>query len=587
MYKLFMAFRYLRAHKIIYFSIAGVAIGIMTMVIVTSIMSGFARDMRTRIRGMQTHIVVQHFWKGWLPDYEEMCDVIEKVEHVEGCAPRIEYNAWLGRSGLPRMGVRMVGIDPERERGVSEIEDYFRKSGKLSFDFEPDPYDPRRHRREELRREGKEPDPGIVLGSEIHGGLRAGLITARDDVIPYLANQSFEQVGSFQSGMVEYDSKYVFMHLEEAQKFLDLPGTANVLAVAVDDYEAHGLRVRAEILKAIHEWRECENERDHNQWNRCGSFRTITWEQARRILLQAVEIEKAIQILILFLIILVAGFNIIAIYTLVVRSKSRDIGIMRALGATEEGVTSIFLMSGGLCGLFGSIFGIFLGLLLSYNINEIADFVRVASRDLNRMPRGELAAVVVLSQLAWVSLIWTWWVFYRQRRPHPWVRIAVTGALLFATTWFATGWLPEYQQTDPRYDPDVGPGLRWILLIAVPGLWFLLTGAWRFLDRWRRHPSWTFFGFVGTVILILFHVAINTVMLMSDWILATRPDYSWPGLELFSRKIYYLDRIPVYVDFKALGYIVAVTIIVSVIFSIYPALRAAAANPIDAMRDEA
>src|SRR5258706_15483199 len=89
--------------------------------------------------------------------------------------------------------------------------------------------------------------------------------------------------------------------------------------------------------------------------------------------------------LLLSLVILVAGFNIVAIYTLVVRAKTRDIGILRALGGTEGGVTSIFLMSGGLCGLFGSIFGITLGLLLALNLNEILDFIRVVSREMNRM----------------------------------------------------------------------------------------------------------------------------------------------------------------------------------------------------------
>src|SRR5258706_10972868 len=101
MYKLFMAFRYLRAHKIIYFSIAGVAFGIMTMVIVTSIMGGFSRDMRTRIRGMQTDLVVtSHDQESrfWIVNPEGLRAEILKVPGVTGAAPRIEYEAWLGRA---------------------------------------------------------------------------------------------------------------------------------------------------------------------------------------------------------------------------------------------------------------------------------------------------------------------------------------------------------------------------------------------------------------------------------------------------------------------------------------------------------
>src|SRR6516162_8556237 len=126
MYKLFMAFRYLRAHKIIYFSIVGVAVGIMTMVVVTSLMGGFSRDMRSRIRGMQTHITVTPADKNiWFTDYAGLCEQIRKIPHVTGCAPRLEYEAWLGRSGT-FSDVRVVGIVPEAEKGVSELETFFR-----------------------------------------------------------------------------------------------------------------------------------------------------------------------------------------------------------------------------------------------------------------------------------------------------------------------------------------------------------------------------------------------------------------------------------------------------------------------------
>src|SRR5437773_2433805 len=112
MYKLFMAFRYLRAHKIIYFSIVGVTLGIMTMVVVTSLMGGFSRDMRSRIRGMQTPIVVTSFDKNlWITDYDAICEDIRKLPHVTGCAPRLEYDAWLGRGGS-YSDVHIVGLVP-------------------------------------------------------------------------------------------------------------------------------------------------------------------------------------------------------------------------------------------------------------------------------------------------------------------------------------------------------------------------------------------------------------------------------------------------------------------------------------------
>src|SRR5579863_3627223 len=110
MYKLFMAFRYLRAHKIIYFSIVGVAVGIMTMVVVTSLMGGFSRDMRARIRGMQTDVLVTSLDRNlWIKDYNDICKAIRKIPHVTGCAPRLEYEAWLWHRGT-YSDVHIMGI---------------------------------------------------------------------------------------------------------------------------------------------------------------------------------------------------------------------------------------------------------------------------------------------------------------------------------------------------------------------------------------------------------------------------------------------------------------------------------------------
>ncbi len=587
-YQLFMAFRYLRAHKIIYFSIAGVALGIMTLVVVTSIMGGFSRDMRVRIRGMQTDLVVTTFDRSvWFNDYDELCAEILKVPHVTGCAPRIEYDAWLGRRGV-RRDVRVVGIVPERERGVSDLERYFREGGKRSFDFRHD------SGRKLLA-------PGLVLGIELFSTGDAHLTTVRDaSPTPMPCMREFEAVGNFKSGMAEYDSTYVFLHLSDAQAFLHLadPPVANVLAVKVDDYEKNGLEARRAILEALHARRPCSDPSYHEGtiWSsgRCGVYRAMTWEQTKRILLQAVEVEKGIQIIVLFLIVLVAGFNIIAIYTLVVRSKTRDIGILRALGATEGGIISVFLTSGGLCGLVGSMFGIGLGLLLAYNVNEIQDFIRVMSREMSRMAFADplappsrlgLAAAAAALAAAIVALIWIWVLFYRVRRPHPWIGMAACVGTLGAAAFLSTTWLPTYRPFD-RFDPELGGGWRWGFIAIATGGWALFLAAWRFLDRWRRRPSWIFFGFAGTIAFSGVLLALVATGLIALGILLAGPGPDWPGLELFSRQIYYLDRIPVFVDYKTLGFIVAVTLLVSIVFSIYPALRAAACNPIEAIRDE-
>lgn len=588
MYKLFMAFRYLRAHKIIYFSIVGVAVGIMTMVVVTSLMGGFSRDMRSRIRGMQTHIMVTSVDKNlWITDYDALCRQIRAIPHVKGCAPRLEYEAWLGRSGSYN-DVHLMGIVPGDERTVSDLETYFRKGGKQSFDLKDDAGLPSRH-------------AGAVLGAELRGSGTVGLLTARHSTTPILCVKDFEVVGRFRSGMVEYDSNYIVMDIAAAQEFLQVsdPPRANVLAVAVDDYDLNARDVRQKIVEAFHERRPCNNPEDHGPGlfgYRCGLYRTMTWEQSKRVLLQAVEVEKGMQYILLSFIVVVAGFNIVAVYTLVVKAKTRDIGILRALGGTEGGVTSIFLMSGGICGLFGSIFGIILGLLLALNLNEILDFVRVVSREMNRMgldrsralnfgERGTTVIAWVALTAAAATLVWNWLVLYKERRPHPWVRMIAAGAALGLAAWFSTAWMSDYKPYD-HYDADFGPDSRVAFTAIIVGIWTLFCAAWRFLDRYRRRPSWIFFGFAATLFMSAALLGVAATHAIADGILLRQPELSWPGLELFSRQIYYLDRVPVFVDYGALVYIVIWTLFVSFCCSIYPALRAAAANPVEAIRDE-
>lgn len=591
MYKLFMAFRYLRAHKIIYFSIVGVAVGILAMVVVTSLMGGFSRDMRSRIRGMQAHIVVTSSDKNlWITDYDGMAASIRKLPHVTGCAPRLEYEAWLGKNGV-YTDVHVIGIVPEQEKTVSNLEEFFRKGGKEKFNFEHDDGAPARA-------------AGAVTGAEMRsGGLMGviGLLTARHSTTPILCVKDFEVVGRFRSGMTEYDSNFLFTDLSSAQDFLQVadPPRANVLAVSVDNYDLYGREVQSSIIAALHARSPCNDPASHEPGlfgYRCGKFRTSTWEQTRRLLLQAVDVEKGMMYLLLSLVILVAGFNIVAIYTLVVRAKTRDIGILRALGGTEGGVTSIFLISGGLCGLIGSIFGILLGLLVALNLNEILDFIRVVSRELNRVglerdgtlnvvARGGTLAALLTLTAALGGLVWNWLVLYKERRPHPWFRMIATGVALAAGAWCATAWMPNYKPND-HYDADFGPSSRVVFTAIVVVLWAAFCAAWRFLDRFRRRPSWVFFGFGSSIFMCAACIGVASTALIAFFILMRGPDFGWPGLELFPRQIYYLDRIPVYVDYGAIVYIVIWTLFVSFVCSIYPALRAAAANPVEAIRDE-
>jgi lipoprotein-releasing system permease protein len=319
-----MALRYLRAHRIIYFSIAGVTIGIMVIVITSSIMGGFSRDMRSRIRGMQSHLTLRTRAPDlYMTDYEDMVERIRVIPHVKGAAPRLEHAAWMGVGSI-RIVVQVVGIVPELERNTGNLEKYFRDGGKTRFDFRYDG--------------GTEPKlPGIVLGPYWRWP-RVGLQSVINDTPPRFLTGDFEVVGQFRTGMTEYDTGmhkglggYGFVSLETMNDFLNLKvPAANSIAVELDDYEMHAGEARAMILAMVHSLHPCRS-RELHAWGQCGLHEVRSWEEAKKPLLQAVSIEKAIMGIILFFIVVVAGFNIIAIYTLMVRAKTRPWARARAV----------------------------------------------------------------------------------------------------------------------------------------------------------------------------------------------------------------------------------------------------------------
>src|SRR5688572_1567573 len=227
MYKLFMALRYLRAHRIIYFSIAGVAVGIMVMIIVLSVMGGFSRTMKERIRGVQSDIVVRsaaHDLVFFEPD--ELARDLKKIPHVTGCAPRLEFLVLMtSRPGVGRREVRestrfpdflLVGIDPEQEDRTGQLKEYFAqgKPGKLdgsTFAADEDEY------------------PVLVPGSEVMGTLnypKVVLQTARQGAdLPMWLMKEFQIRGWFKSGMAEYDSKLLFADINAVRRLLRFTGS--------------------------------------------------------------------------------------------------------------------------------------------------------------------------------------------------------------------------------------------------------------------------------------------------------------------------------------------------------------------------
>jgi lipoprotein-releasing system permease protein len=597
MYKLFMALRYLRAHRIIYFSIAGVAVGIAVMIIVLSVMGGFSRTMKERIRGVQSDIVVRsvsHDLVFLNPD--EIAAEIRQIPHVTGCAPRLEYLIFMtGRAGIGRREIResmrfpdflLVGIDPAQERGTGELQQYFEKGRPGRLD-------------EETFQAGELDLPTLIAGSEVAGQnfyqIKVSLQTARHADLPIWLMKEYQIRGWFKSGMAEYDSKLLFADIRTVQEFLRFNGGegtpvqpyANVLAVGIDDYRKHAPEVQGRILDVLHSRKPCSSPRRHED-GICGQFAIRTWEEERSTLLAAVEVEKGIQSVILFCIVIVAGFNIIAIYTLMVRAKTRDVGILKSLGGTPGGITSIFLLSGAACGFVGSLVGIGIGLLISVNLNGIVDFVRISSRELNYLALGRRSLLwwaMGLSAGALAALIVSWTRLYRRWRWHDWITSGLAGLLLGSAALAFFAWVPKYR-AEHEYDWPIPAGVRiWIVIIGggLPLLWCLVR---RLADSAYDSALGGFLRILGTALYSALALGALGAASVALALALTRPGSRFLGYDLFPRNIYYFDRVPVEINPVSIGWVVGLTLAVSVIFSIYPAIRAARTDPIEAIRDE-
>lgn len=338
MYKLFLAWRYLVSRKIVYFCIAGIAVGVAALIIVTAVMSGFIKEVRERIRGTSSHITVSSgSLLNFIPNYRSLMTKIRQVPYVKACAPRIEYLVIIGGCAKHPM---MIGIEPEQEIQVSKFREYLIDISETN----PLP-------------NVKTPPYPAIIGDRLIPDLRQlpsttiKLITfSFQGLMPMPVNQEFTWVGTYHTGMYEYDSN-IYVPLSAAQELLGIKGV-NKICVALNDYQ-YARQVKDDIQKIV------------------PNYTVQTWEDEKAVFLAAVSIEKNITAIILFCIVLVAGFNILAIMTMRVVEKTKDIGVLKSLGGTAPGIMSLFLYQGLLISVIGSLIGLVTGYLFARYINSI------------------------------------------------------------------------------------------------------------------------------------------------------------------------------------------------------------------------
>jgi len=348
----YIAIRYLRGTRGLFslgtlISIGGVALGVTTLIVVLSVITGFHNDIKRKILGTNSHLMVLRSGGGM----EKWAEIKEKVKGfpgVEAVTPFV-YSQAMVTSKTNVMGVALRGIDP---KSISAVVDLARnlKEGQIS----------------ELERKREVP-PGIIIGQELARLLgviredRINLISPLGSLTPFgmiPRMKEFQVVGIFDSGMYEYDSSLTFIHLAEAQKFFDLGSKVTGLEVRVRKIEEAD-RIGAQISLDLGY-----------------PFYTRDWKEMNRNLFSALRLEKAVMFVILILIVLVASFNIIANLTMLVTEKGKEIGILKAMGASARGIMRIFLFEGFIIGFTGTVLGLGGGLglcwiLKRYHIIEL------------------------------------------------------------------------------------------------------------------------------------------------------------------------------------------------------------------------
>lgn len=357
-FELFIGLRYLKAKRkstfisiITFISTAGVALGVMALIVVLAVMTGFENDLKEKILGTNAHIVVI---KSGAP-MEEYRAVIEKLKRFTGvqAATPFIYNQVMLSSGKNVSGVVLRGIDVATDRQVTRLSTSIVEGSIDSL--------------EPHMGQGSDATPGLMVGKELAKHLnlflgdRVNVISPMGSITPLgmmPRMKPFKVTGIFNTGMFEYDSTLAYISLDQAQRFFDLGDTVTGIQLKVADvYHTD------ELARSIN------REMGIN-------FYARDWMQMNKNILFALKTEKIVMFIILTLIVLVAAFGIASTLFMVVMEKTRDIAILKSMGATAASIMKIFVLEGLIIGIIGTVVGVISGLLIALNLEPIITLIQ-------------------------------------------------------------------------------------------------------------------------------------------------------------------------------------------------------------------
>ena len=390
----FISRRYLKAKRrkgfislISLISVAGVMVGVAALIVVLAVMTGFTAEFRDKILGINSHIVVQRPGVE-LIDYRTPAERIMNLPGVAGVTPYI-YGQAMITGGLGGTGAIIRGIDPATVDNVLRLADYL-EAGRAA-DLAPPA-------------EGRRP-PGVILGRElaellgVELGERVKLISASGPLTPMGVLPRIKTclvVGIFSSGIYEYDSSLAYLDLDTARDFLDL-GAA-----------VHGLEVR------VHEINRADKIAQQISQTLGPGYSARDWMTMNRNIFTALALEKAALSVIMTLVVMVAAFNIVSTLIMVVMEKTRDIAILKAMGATDRSIMRIFMYEGLVIGSAGTALGVGVGLticeiLSRYHFIDLPEVYPISTLPVQVLPQDVALIALAAVVITFVATIYPSW----------------------------------------------------------------------------------------------------------------------------------------------------------------------------------
>lgn len=356
-----LARRYLRSRRasgrlslISRIAMAGVAIGVAALIVVLGVMNGLRNDLRERILVANPHLRILTYGNGLrLDNWREILDSVKTEPGVVAAAPEVLSQSLISAGADYTEGVQVLGFDPDTgSRSVTSLPQTITR-GDLRFQTTRD-----------------DVDGGIILGNRLAERLTVypGDVVTLAAAKPPAVNRAlgvgvprywkFEVTGTFTTGMFLYDNQFVVIDRAVAQRFTGLGDAVSGIEIRLaDPWQAPAIGRRLE--------------------SRLGyPYRALDWQQQNSTLFSALQLEKVAMGLIIFFIMVVAAFNIVGTLTMVVAEKTREIGILKAMGLGSGAIARVFLAQGAIIGFTGTLIGLVSGLAISIGVDR-GRFIRI------------------------------------------------------------------------------------------------------------------------------------------------------------------------------------------------------------------